>query len=49
MKWLESLKLFNFFEENGQVCAAGWQKGDEGMVNTASGVASYLSKHADEL
>ncbi len=43
------VEALQFFEENGQVCAAGWQKGDEGMVNTASGVASYLSKHADEL
>ena len=38
-----------FFEENGQVCPAGWNKGDAGMVTTSRGVASYLSEHADAL
>lgn len=31
-----------FFEANGQVCPAGWKKGDKGMVSTPEGVASYL-------
>lgn len=43
------VEALQFFEAHGQVCAAGWQKGDEGMVNTADGVASYLNKHASEL
>ena len=38
-----------FFEEHGQVCPAGWNKGDAGMVTTSWGVASYLSEHADAL
>ena len=38
-----------FFEANGQVCPAGWNKGDAGMDTTSSGVASYLSEHADAL
>ncbi len=38
-----------FFEEHGQVCPAGWNKGDAGMVTTSSGVASYLSEHATDL
>jgi len=38
-----------FHEEHGEVCPAGWNKGDEGMKDTADGVASYLAKHADEL
>ena len=37
------------FEENGEVCPAGWNKGDDGMVADASGVASYLSSHSDDL
>ena len=38
-----------FFEEHGQVCPAGWNKGDAGMVTTSRGVASYLSEHATVL
>lgn len=43
------VEALQFFEKNGQVCAAGWQKGDAGMVNTAEGVASYLKENADNL
>lgn len=43
---IESLQ---FFEEHGQVCPAGWNKGSEGMTNTAEGVADYLSKNAASL
>ncbi len=32
-------------EEHGEVCPVGWNKGDEAMVDTREGVASYLSKH----
>ena len=38
-----------FFEAHGQVCPAGWSKGDIGMETTFSGVASYLSEHAEAL
>ena len=38
-----------FFEENGQVCPAGWNKGDAGMVNTPDGVAKYLAENSDKL
>lgn len=38
-----------FFEANGRVCPAGWNKGDAGMVSTTWGVASYLSEHAETL
>ncbi len=43
------VEALQFFEENGQVCAAGWQKGDAGMVNTAEGVAAYLTENAENL
>ena len=43
------VEALQFFEENGQVCAAGWQKGDSGMVNTAKGVAEYLTENSDKL
>lgn len=38
-----------FHEEHGEVCPAGWQKGDEGMQDNPKGVASYLSENADKL
>jgi len=38
-----------FTNEFGEVCPAGWIKGDEGMKADTAGVAEYLGKHADEL
>jgi len=38
-----------FTNENGEVCAAGWNKGDEGMKATTDGVAEYLGKHEGDL
>ena len=38
-----------FTNEYGEVCPAGWQKGDEGMKASTSGVAEYLNKNADKL
>lgn len=34
-----------FTNEHGEVCPAGWNKGDEGMKADTKGVAEYLSKH----
>jgi peroxiredoxin (alkyl hydroperoxide reductase subunit C) len=38
-----------FTNEHGEVCPAGWQKGDEGMKADTEGVAEYLAKHEEEL
>jgi peroxiredoxin (alkyl hydroperoxide reductase subunit C) len=38
-----------FTNEFGEVCPAGWVKGDEGMTATTEGVAKYLDKNADAL
>ena len=38
-----------FHEEHGEVCPAGWNKGDNGMRATPDGVASYLSDNSDRL
>ncbi len=38
-----------FTNEYGDVCPAGWQKGDEGMKADKSGVAEYLSKNKEKL
>lgn len=42
---LRMVDALQFHEEHGEVCPANWQEGDEGMVPTAEGVASYLAKH----
>ncbi len=46
---LRLVDALQFTEEHGEVCPAGWQKGQEGMKPDANGVAEYLAKHADEL
>ena len=38
-----------FPEEHGEVCPAGWHKGDKGMKATADGVKEYLSQNASKL
>lgn len=38
-----------FHEKHGEVCPAGWNKGDEGMKADAEGVSAYLSKHEGDL
>ena len=43
------VEALQFFEENGHVCPAGWQKGDAGMVNTPEGVAEYLGSNSEKL
>jgi peroxiredoxin (alkyl hydroperoxide reductase subunit C) len=38
-----------FHEENGEVCPAGWQKGETGMTPTREGVSEYLAGNAAKL
>ncbi len=38
-----------FSEEHGEVCPAGWRKGESGMVPTVEGVADYMSQHSEDL
>lgn len=38
-----------FHEEHGEVCPAGWNKGDKGMSASPDGVAKYLSEESDKL
>jgi len=42
---LRMVDALQYFEENGEVCPANWQKGDAGMNASFDGVADYLSKH----
>lgn len=46
---LRTIDAVQFFEEHGEVCPAGWQKGDEGMKASPKGVAAYLAEHAKDL
>ena len=46
---LRLVDALQFTEEHGEVCPAGWQKGQSGMKATADGVADYLKQHADAL
>ena len=43
---LRMVDALAFYEENGQVCPANWQKGEEGMQATLESTASYLGKAA---
>lgn len=38
-----------FHETHGEVCPAGWKKGDAGMKPSGDGVAAYLASHSDAL
>lgn len=46
---LRMVDALQYFEENGEVCPAGWQKGDAGMNASPAGVADYLANNADKL
>ena len=46
---LRLLDALQFTEQHGEVCPAGWQKGQAGMNPSADGVADYLAANADEL
>ena len=46
---LRMVDALQFTEQHGEVCPAGWNKGDKGMKADAAGVAAYLSESADKL
>jgi peroxiredoxin (alkyl hydroperoxide reductase subunit C) len=46
---IRMVDALQFHEEHGEVCPAGWNKGDAGMNANPAGVAEYLSKNADKL
>jgi peroxiredoxin (alkyl hydroperoxide reductase subunit C) len=43
------VEALQFHEEHGEVCPAGWKKGDQGMKANPEGVASYLAQNAQKL
>ena len=46
---IRMVDALQFHEEHGEVCPAGWNKGDAGMDASPAGVASYLDENADKL
>lgn len=38
-----------YHETHGDVCPAGWRKGDKAMKPTAAGVSSFLTDHVEQL
>jgi peroxiredoxin (alkyl hydroperoxide reductase subunit C) len=42
---LRMIDALQYFEEKGEVCPANWERGKDGLVDTADGIASYLSSH----
>jgi len=46
---LRMVDALQFHQEHGEVCPAGWKKGDKGMTASPDGVAAYLTDNADKL
>jgi peroxiredoxin 2/4 len=46
---LRMVDAVQFHEQYGEVCPAGWNQGDKGMVADGDGVANYLAEEADKL
>ena len=42
---LRMVDALQYFEENGEVCPANWQKGKDALKPTKEGVANYLTNH----
>ena len=43
------IDALQFFEQNGEVCPANWNKGEAGMKANPEGVAQYLAENAEKL
>lgn len=46
---LRMIDALQFHQDHGEVCPAGWNKGDKGMDATPDGVAAYLAEESDKL
>lgn len=46
---LRLVDALQFTEEHGEVCPAGWNKGDKGMKASPEGVAKYLAENSSKL
>ena len=46
---LRMIDALDHHNKHGEVCPAGWQKGDQGMDPTQQGVSDYLTSNAETL
>ena len=46
---LRLVDALQYHETHGEVCPAGWKKGNNAMQPTTAGVADYLAQYADQL
>ncbi|MFA9440401.1 peroxiredoxin [Uliginosibacterium sp. sgz301328] len=46
---IRMIDALQFTEEHGEVCPAGWKKGEKGMTASTDGVARYLAENASSL
>lgn len=46
---IRMIDALQFHEEHGEVCPAGWSKGEEGMTASTEGVAAYLKDNSAKL
>jgi len=46
---LRMVDALQFVEQHGEVCPAGWHKGEKGMKATPDGVAEYLAENSGKL
>lgn len=46
---LRTIDALQYFEQHGEVCPAGWEKGQKAMKPSTEGVAQYLAAHAENL
>ena len=46
---LRMIDALDHHTTHGEVCPAGWHKGEEGMTASAKGVADYLTSNAEKL
>lgn len=46
---LRLIDAIQFHETHGEVCPAGWNKGDQAIKPTDAGIASFLAERAEEL
>jgi len=46
---LRLVDALQYHEQHGDVCPAGWKKGDKAMKPSPQGVVNFLSEHAEQL
>ncbi len=46
---LRMIDALDHYNTHGEVCPAGWKKGDQGMSPTHQGVSDYLTSNAEKL